>query len=544
MPVLSNRLQLLAVIAVVLLLFVPAGGLRDWWYPDEPDVALPVIEMQVRGDWVVPTHNGQPWLDYPPLAYWGGRVVSAATGEVTPWGTRLPMALFAALLIAATVWMSRGLGQAQRGLLAGGILLATPTLWFHATNLQVDLGYAAAITLGLVAYHRAESLVGARAWWLRVAAFACFGVAILGKGPLGVLLPGLILTCWHLWNREWLRVLWLAPLALVSLAVALPWYLVLCERLGTDFVLRELFLQNLDRFGESKRGHGGKGFFYYLTRLPPDLGLWTVVILPVLWQGFRTRRDDRSWRLLAVWLLAPLIFFTFASTKRNVYLLPVFPALAMLVSDWLTRGGATWEVRWQQWTTRGLAGLLAILGVALVAAGLVWGQLSVPGRLTPEAWAMLRPAALVIGVWLVVAGVWTLRAAFSTSSPLRPWWGLVATTTLGFVLSLFLVMPAIDVMRTYRPAASWLVERVPAGGSVGFFVPGREGTKRPAWLCHLDGRRLVFHATAEEASAWLAADPARMLLTSPERGATLTNVQTVIEWRISSDEWQVVGAKR
>ncbi|HEX3134868.1 MAG TPA: glycosyltransferase family 39 protein [Planctomycetota bacterium] len=397
MPGQSDRVNLMAVIAIVLLLFLPPGGLRDWWYPDEPDVALPAIEMQARGDWVVPTHNGVPWLDYPPLAYWGARVSGAVTGQITPWGTRLPMALFAAVLLAATVWLGRQLAQVQRGLLAGAVLIATPAVWFHATNLQVDLGYAAAITLGLACYYRAESLVGAAAWWVRVGAFACFGVAILGKGPLGVLLPGLILTCWHLWNREWFRVLWLAPLALVSLAVALPWYVALCERLGTDFVLRELFLQNLDRFGESKRGHG-RGFFYYLTHVPPDLGLWTLFILPVLWSGFRTRRDDRSWRLLVVWLLAPLVFFTLASTKRNVYMLPAFPALALLVSDWLARSGAAWELRWQQWSARSFAAFLTLLGVALAIGGVAWGLLSVPEVLSTEAWSMLRPAALVIGL--------------------------------------------------------------------------------------------------------------------------------------------------
>lgn len=540
-----DAISLLAVIGIVLVLFLPAGGLRDWWYPDEPDVALPAIEMQARGDWVVPTHNGKPWLDYPPLAYWGARVVGSVAGDITPWGTRLPMALFAALLIAATVWMGRQLGQVQRGLLAGVVLLATPTVWFHATNLQVDLGYAAFIALGLAVYHQAESLVGARAWWVRVAAFACFGVAILGKGPLGVLLPGLILTCWHLWNCEWKRVLLLAPLALVSLAVALPWYLLLCERLGAELVLRELFLQNLDRFSESKRGHGGKGFFYYLTRLPPDLGLWTVFILPVLWSGFRTRRDDRSWRLLAVWLLAPLIFFTLASTKRNVYLLPVFPALALLVSDWLTRGGLVWERRWQQWWARVIAGVLVLCGVALLVAGLGWTNLPVPDRLPPEAWMAMRPAALVIGLWLAGAGAWTLRSTLVTASPgWRPWWGLAGTTTLGFVLVMWLVLPVIDTMRSYRPAAQWLVERVPVGGTVGFLLPGRENTKRPAWLCHLDGRRLEFLSTPAEATVWLAADHARLLLTSPTLMASVTESHTLAAWRISTDEWVVLGAGR
>jgi len=69
-----------------------------------------------------------------------------------------------------------------------------------------------------------------------------------------------------------------------------------------------------------------------------------------------------------------------------------------------------------------------------------------------------------------------LRAAFAVTfaATLRPWWGLAGTTTLAFVLALWLVMPAIDLVRSYRPAAQWLVERIPPNGMVGFLHPGHE----------------------------------------------------------------------
>ncbi len=539
-----TRLGVLTLLVLaVLALFLPAAGLRDWWYPDEPDVALPMIEMQARGDWVVPTHNGTAWLDYPPLAYWGGRLVGTFTGAITPFGTRLPMVLFACLLVVATVCAGRRLLDQRRAVIGGVVLIATPIFWFHATNLQVDLGYAAFQAAGLALYLSGDARGGMSGVWFRIAAFACLGVAILGKGPLGLLLPGLILTCWHISNREWRRLLELAPLSLAAVAVALPWYLLLSQRLGSNFVLNELYLQNFDRFGQSNRGHGEKSFFYYFINLPPDLGIWAAVLLPALWSGFRDRRNDRSWRLLVIWILAPLLFFTFASTKRNVYLLPIYPAVALLVADWLVRVEGGWELAWRTWSARVLAGVLLAAGVLLLVAACAWSVIPWPKRipLPIEVMVAFRPAAFVLSAWLILAAGWSLRAA--CAGRLQAWFGLAATGAVGYSLAMWLVLPVIDTALTYRPAAQWVAQRVPEGGTVGFYSRGHEATKRPSWLIHLGGgRRLAFFTTPEEASAWLAADASRLLVTEPNRPPLLTNVVIKAEWRISSDTWAAVAA--
>lgn len=541
-----TRIGALALLLLaVVLLFLPAAGLRDWWYPDEPDVALPALEMQARGDWAVPTHNDTAWLDYPPLAYWGARVVGLVSGEITPFGTRVPMVLFACLLVFATVRLGDRLLDQRSALIAGVVLIATPIFWFHATNLQVDLGYAAFQAAGLALYVAGDARSGAPSVYYRLAAFACFGVAILGKGPLGLLLPGLILTLWHAWNREWRRLMALAPLSLVAIAVALPWYLALCNKLGADFVFNQLYLQNFDRFGQSQRGHGGKGFFYYFINLWADLGVWSALIIPLLWSGFRNRRTDRSWRLLIIMMLAPLIFFTLASTKRNVYLLPIYPAIALLVADWLMRAELTWELAWRTWSARIIAGILLVAGVVLLLAVVWWQQVPWPKNihLPADTLAALRWPGLVLGLWLVIIAGWSFWAALAAR--FSAWFGLAATGVIGYSLAMWLVLPVIDPALTYRPAAQWLAERVPAGGVVGFYSPGREALKRPSWLCHLgEGRRLKFLATPAEASAWLAADPQRLVLTEPTRrkAPMPEQVVTIIRWRISSDQWAVLSA--
>jgi hypothetical protein len=174
--------------------------------------------------------------------------------------------------------------------------------------------------------------------------------------------------------------------------------------------------------------------------------------------------------------------------------------------------------------------------------GMAWGWLPMPARAPPEAWASLRTAALAIGLWLTVAGGWTLRDALAGT--LRTWWSLAGSTTLAYVLAMWLVLPVLDQVLSYRPAARWLAERVPAGGLVGFFSPGRELSKRAAWLCHLDGRRLRFLGTPDEVRAWLDSDPTRLVLSSPAHVAATQQVRVIHSWTISSHEWLVLATAR
>ncbi|MBT5900750.1 MAG: glycosyltransferase family 39 protein [Opitutaceae bacterium] len=525
------------------------GGLarRDWWYPDEPDVALPAIEMAARGDWVVPTQNGAIWLDYPPLAYWGARVTGLVTGGIGPFTARVPMLIFAVVLLLATARLGRRFGWGDDGgRMAATLLAGTPLIWQQATNVQVDLGYAAAQAVGLLCYLRGDAAEqGSKTnWGWRALGFAAFGVAILGKGPLGVLLPGLILTLWHGWNREW-RPLWqLAPLALVSLAVALPWYVMLGQRIGWGVLGEEFYLQNFDRFQSTTRGHGGKGWWYYGKSLAVDFLPWVFLLVPAMYHGWKTQRADRNWRLLAIWILAPLVFFTVASTKRNVYLLPIYPALALMVANWLRASAGPWATRWRRGVGRGWSGFWFVIGLlilVLVVAG--WGMGTSgwdPLRKYPGLMVSLRPGLIVLGLVMMNVGWWSGRSM--PRDELKGWTTLALGGALIAGTAMHTVLPVIDEQRSYQPAAKWLGERTPAGETIGYFWPGREASKRPAWLCHLDGRRLEFFADDAAATAWLNQRPNRLLLTTPALATGLNSVVTAAEWRISSTSWVVLKA--
>lgn len=558
--------------AAVLVCWAPALGLRSLWYPDEPDVALPILEMFARGDWVVPTQNGQPWLDYPPLAYWGGLFWSTLAGapnglwlRLTPLLAGLVFLLCSARLAGMAAASgtqgaaSNGATSAKAAAYAAMLIVGTPLFWFQTTNLQVDMGFAASQAGGFLLYLAADSHHGTARLWRQVAAFACFGVAILAKGPLGLLLPGLILTVWHASFREWRRLFLLAPLALVALCVALIWWWPLVQRLGADFVGHEFWAQNFDRFGHTSRGHGGKSPALYLLNLPGDLGLWCVLLpaaFAMAWRQF----SDRRLRLLLLWFGISFLFFSAASTKRSVYLLPAYPALFALLGAWLATQPAT---AWLRALLRFTAVLFTLL--ALVALAGPYTALGSKLRLLAIA-APLQWPLVAVGVLLAVGAVLAWKAtrpsplgsanadggtnsdagdpgAADRSRLLRGVGTSAATFFLLFTLAQWLVLPVIDTVRDYRPAAAWLAANTPAGERVGFYWPGREATKRPAWLCYLPNHRLETFSDATSAAAWLAKKPGRLLLSNPDNAGTIGGARTVQQWKISSTQWVVVAGQ-
>jgi hypothetical protein len=228
--------------------------------------------------------------------------------------------------------------------------------------------------------------------------------------------------------------------------------------------------------------------------------------------------------------------------------------MALLIADWLAHsvlvaGAAgptgdqrSWERWWQRWSAWIMARVLVAVGLGLLVASMVWGQLPTPKILAahPAVLTELQPVAVVFGVVTIAIGVFAWLVARKT--PVKAWMAIGAGTTLGYVLALWLVMPVIDRMRSYQPAAAWIAQRVPTGQAVGFFVPGREANKRPAWLCHLDGRRLEFFSTAEAATQWLAGAPGRLVISDARKAPRATQAHVVQEWNISSDVWLVLAA--
>lgn len=345
--VLGWRTLLWTVLAALMLFGLGLGNHELWDY-HEPYVAGIIREMASSGDWIVPTLNGQPFLEKPPLCYALGALVCRATGSFEPWALRLPSALLALATVAWMSFLGWRLSSARAGGWAG-FMVGTGVLFFQVGHMAiVDMALTAAVSfsLGLAFLALVEPAYRGR-WvpWF----WASLGLAFLAKGLVGpvlVLLP-LVVTLLLERKPELLRT-FLRPNAgmVVALLLALAWVVPLWQRGGREFLV-EVFLRNtVGRFLADpglvpRTGHLGEHvepFLFYLQRVPGNLLPWLALCLAAL--GSALPRKDRPHLSPRTYFL-PLCFglilllLSCSAEKRMVYILPIFPITYLHAALWL-----------------------------------------------------------------------------------------------------------------------------------------------------------------------------------------------------------------
>jgi 4-amino-4-deoxy-L-arabinose transferase-like glycosyltransferase len=386
--------------------------------------------MHRAGEWVRPTLQGEAWLEKPPLFYWLAGAAFSALGE-TEAAARLPSVLATLLLVGTTALVgARVYGSAaglHAGFVAGTALL--PFAYGRAASMDMLLASTVTLSIGLAGL-RALGIAGRLAV---VAAAAAAGLAALAKGPLGLLLPVLVLGGYVLAAREWrfLREL-AAPLAVAAfLLVASPWYVAIVLDQGRHFLDVFILDHNVQRFTSTIHNHPGP-FWYYLPVLLAGLFPWSGLAVPALFRA--APRSSRTDLFLLAWLGLPLAFFSLAGSKLPGYILPCIPPLAILMgraADRLVTEGPT--------PRRLLSGRVAAL-VGLVLAALLAAAPAALFRLQEPLWRSAVPA----GVWaLVVAFLFSRRIGPDPAGALR----LLRIGAAGLLLLVTLAAPAVLARR-------------------------------------------------------------------------------------------------
>jgi len=356
--------------------------------PDEPRYAWIARDMAETGDWVTPRLYGKPWFEKPPLYYWSAALSFKLFG-VSETAARLPSAIAALLATLAMAWLAWRLYGPET---ARWLLLLLPTSvgmigFSHAA--ATDMLFAATLTLALVAAcvilrfvpGRNGLVIGAQHGALQLGTLATsdgvipseepqsvaarsrgtlvgssqdanhlnkprilplvlfgffLGLAVLAKGPAGIVLLGGAVFFWALFTKSWRDAFRLLhPAALVAFCLAaLPWY-VFCARRNPDFLRIFIIEHNFKRYLTPEFQHG-QPFWYYaavllVAFLPcTALLLWSAVSGTLrLW---RTRRIGDAILLLLCWSVFCALFFTISSSKLPGYILPAIPAIALLMS--------------------------------------------------------------------------------------------------------------------------------------------------------------------------------------------------------------------
>lgn len=509
-------LTIVGLIAAVML--VTNLGAARLWDRDEPRNAGCAAEMLARGDWVTPVFNNELRAHKPVLLYW--LIMSAyEMFGVTEFAARFWSALFGIVTCLATYDIGRRLFDRSAGCWAGVILstclafdmsarAATPdALLVGCTTFAFWFFIRGTFPIGQVRLHTDfRSTDFSTSWLQSVLMFACMGLGVLAKGPVGCLLPTIVIGLFLLVTRgpksleshepaTWrdrvrslgrlfalnhvLRTAWsLRPLTavLVILCVAAPWYVSVGLRTNGEF-LRVFFLEhNFDRATSVREGHHGPFLLYYLGAMLIGFFPWSVFAVPVTRSVIHRVRDAHPWSsgivFAGCWIAVYVVLFSFAATKLPSYIAPCYPALALLSGCWL-RGWVSGEV--------------AVSRPWMRAALIVWGTVGI-------AWIILWPwltrtlfpgefGLAILGAILLLGAMavwkWLLQGRSHHAAC------AMVATSMGFVLALFAVaVPLVD-RHQQNHLVLQAIQQAGGNSQVGAF-----GLLEPSWVFY-GGRSIV-----------------------------------------------------
>jgi 4-amino-4-deoxy-L-arabinose transferase-like glycosyltransferase len=403
-------------------LFLPNLGVPSLWDIDEGNNAEAAREMLESGNWVVPTFNYQLRIDKPALLYWLQIACYRGFG-VGEFAARLPSALAALAAVLLTYDLGRRLFGATAGLIAGLVLASAGLFCAAAHFANPDALLNAFTVLTFLIFWRSFAH-GDRTWF--VPAGASIGLAVLAKGPVGLVLPAAVIGLFLLCSRQF-RLLFDRRLLLGALTfalVALPWYAWVGAETKGAFLRGFLRTHNWDRYLSPMENHGGP-FYYYFVVLSLGFAPWSAFLGLAACSSFREWKHgsapertaaDSALRALRCaphahvflwcWIAVYFVFFTFSSTKLPNYILPLYAPVALLTARFLDR----WRrgaLQSPVWALHLSLGLLALMGVgtmvAFVLAGGVVEASFLRGRRFPglESGALLGivPLAGALAAW-------------------------------------------------------------------------------------------------------------------------------------------------
>jgi 4-amino-4-deoxy-L-arabinose transferase-like glycosyltransferase len=445
-----------------LALYLP--GLRD--IPavdrDESRFAQATRQMRETGDYVDIRLQDEARLKKPIGIYWlQAAATKLAGGEdiANPiWTYRLPSLVGALGAILVTLAIGRRWLGAAAGFAGAALLAATLLLGMEARQAKTD---------GMLLLTVVVAMAGlAEAWmpppgapplprWHWISFWVAIGVGILVKGPIVLMVAGLAALVMTVSDRRfsWLNRLRPWPGILIALAIALPWLVAITVSSHGAFITQSLGGDMVAKLAGAKESHGAPPGAY-LTMFPVTFwpgSLFALLALPWVWGN----RRDRAVFLCLAWTIPSWLVFEAVPTKLPHYVLPLYPAIALLagaaLSDRLTALPAPGG--WRPWATRAVIALWALVGVALGAVVIAAAPL---GDSRPS----IRGILAALAIWAVTAGgTW-----FGWRGQRRQSAGLVlAGSVVALGLTFGMALPALDAPWIAPRLKEALFQKLPGG---------------------------------------------------------------------------------
>ena len=359
-------------IVLSMAVFLPSLPFMSVFIDHDALEGMRLREMLESGNWFFPEV-----LRKPPLYYWmSGAVAQLHGGTVDALSLRLPSALLAGLGVVIVFGLGQHAATPTGGALAGVILLTSLLYVQQGHSIRTDMALCFFVTCSLLLFFSAYSRYwryGRGETWASLL-FACsLALALLSKGPVGVILVLLPIVAFLVWRHDLAgaRPL-LRPGPLLTFGVlGCGWYVTALWGAREEFWHAQIMEENVSRF---VGGIDKMSFFYYLGPLLLRFAPWILFLPAALWRAFKEKAEGPVF--LALWWLAVVLFFQLAAYKRSRYLLPAQPASALLVGWWLATRyfpAAAAVKRWRWW--RYGVGLFSVTTALITIAGsiVLWG---------------------------------------------------------------------------------------------------------------------------------------------------------------------------
>ena len=330
--------KILLIVLIYGLLWFGTLNYRHLIPSDEGRYAEIAREMLVTGDWITPRYNGYKYFEKPPLQAWATAAAFQVFG-IGDWQARLWTALTGFLTIVLVGYTGARIFNVRAGWLSAVVLASSP-MWIisgHFNSLDMGLSsFLVAALCSLLISQTSHNKNSCRNWM-----WACWffmALATLSKGLIGAAIPALVFIAysistwdWKIWTRSRLF-----SGAILFLMITAPWFVLVAER-NPEFLEFFFIHEHLQRFTQDAHSRTGP-IYYFAPLLLIGLLPWVLQMPGALIQAWTERRREfsPSW-LLACWFVVIFAFFSASHSKLPGYIIPVFPALALIIGKYLDR---------------------------------------------------------------------------------------------------------------------------------------------------------------------------------------------------------------
>ncbi len=346
--------------------------------PDEIRYAQVAREMVEGGDWILMHLHGRPYMEKPPLFFWLIALSSYLWQGFTSFSARFPSAFFGTFTVLITFFIGKNLYDSRTGFLSGLILATSFFFARFSTRANIDATLTFFITASLFCFlqwYRWDREGSDRQMDIRRLSIYGFyvgmGLATLTKGPVGLFLPLLASLFYLLIQKDWRGIKGMRILSgmILFLAIVLSWYIPAILKGGEAYLNETLFHQTIDYY--SKGWDHPKPIYFYLRNFPVDFLPWVLFFPGAMVYGYSKEAcgKRKEFLFLLTWFIVIFLFFSFSKTKRDLYLLPLYPAASLMIGkfwgDFIFEQIEHFRKEWISLPLYGFMGLSLAMGLII-----------------------------------------------------------------------------------------------------------------------------------------------------------------------------------